>query len=82
MEEAVRAFKNAVACVPNRRSYAEVGRVAQLKMLRQVEDLARCVLGQESVTLRKLTGGGWALRFNQGFAHLNRHLDMTFCSIN
>ena len=64
MEDAIKAFKQAVACVPNRRPFPDLSRASQLKQLRQIEDLARTVLGVPSARLRKITGGGWALRFN------------------
>lgn len=68
MDDAVKAFKRAVANVPNRRPFRDVSRKSQLKMLKQVEDLAGCVLGVPAARLRKITGGGWALHFNQRFA--------------
>lgn len=68
MEDAIKAFKRAVGNVPNRRAFPDVSRKSQLKMLRQVEELAGCVLGVPAVRLRKVTGGGWALQFIQRFA--------------
>jgi hypothetical protein len=68
MDDAIAAFKRAVASVPNRRPYPDVNRKTQLKMLKQVEDLASCVLGVPAARLRKITGGGWALHFVQSFA--------------
>lgn len=64
VDDAIAGFRRALAGVPNRRPFAEVGRPTQLKMLRQVEELARCILGAPDARLRKVTGGGWALRFN------------------
>lgn len=63
MEDAIKSFKQAVARVPNRRPFPDVSRPSQLKMLKQVEELARCVLGIPEANLRKITGGGWALQF-------------------
>lgn len=34
-----------------------------LGMLKQLEQLARCVLGVPDAQFKKVTGGGWALRF-------------------
>lgn len=63
MEDAIKAFKLAVASVPNRRPYADVSRPSQLKMMRQAAEVVGCVLGVPSARLVKITGGGWALRF-------------------
>ena len=69
MDEAINAFKVAVASVPNRRTFPDARRATQLKMLKQVEELARCVLGVPEARLRKITTGGWALRFATGIAY-------------
>lgn len=63
MEEAIASFKRAVVAIPNRRPFSDVARPTQLKLLKQVEEVARCILGEPTARLRKITGGnGWALQ--------------------
>jgi len=63
MESAIASFKQAVAGIPNRLPFSEVGRPTQQKLLRQVEEVACCILGEPTARLQKITGGnGWALR--------------------
>ena len=63
MEHAIRGFLDAVSLVPNRQPYVQVGRPTQLRMIKHIEQLAAAVLGTPDTHLRKITGGGWALRF-------------------
>lgn len=69
MEDAIASFKRAVANIPNRRSFSDVARPTQLKLLKQVEEVARCILGTPNARLKKITGGnGWALRVTRRLA--------------
>ena len=65
MDDAIASFKRTVTSIPNRRPFSDVGRPTQLKLLKQVEEVARCILGAPAARLQKITGGnGWALRVN------------------